>query len=139
MASTGHRAGTAAATALRARCSACHSTSLTAAAAAVSVAAAPCKLSLRHKMAHMTATGAVRVACRGLSGCAGGLRRSMEDQALPRRGYATSLSKRASGASTPPGGSVASFGGSGSFGQAAEAAVAEAAADGAVAATDGEQ
>jgi hypothetical protein len=61
----------------------------------------------------------------------------MEDQALPHRGYATSFSKRASGASTPPGGSVASFGGSGSFGRAADAAVAD--ADAAVAATDGEQ
>jgi hypothetical protein len=91
--------------------------------------AVPCKLSLRHKMAHMTATGAVRVACRGLSGSQGGLRRSMEDQALPQRGYARSISKRVSG--------VSSAGSSGSFSRAVDAAATEAAAEAAVAAADG--
>jgi hypothetical protein len=43
-------------------------------------------------MAHYSVTGAVRVACRGLSGQHGGLRRSMDCQGLPRRGYSRSLS-----------------------------------------------
>lgn len=93
-------------------------------------AAVPCKLALRHKMAHMTATGAVRVACRGLSGSHGGLRRSMEHQSLPQRGYSRSISTRTSGA--------CSAGSSGSFGHAAEVAATEAAAEAAVAAVDGE-
>lgn len=77
----------------------------------------------------MTATGAVRVACRGLSGSHGGLRRSMEDQALPQRGYSRSISQRMSG--------VSSAGSSGSFGRAVEAAATEAAAEAAIAAVDG--
>lgn len=57
----------------------------------------------------------------------------MEDQALPQRGYTHSISKRVSG---DAGGSGA---GSGSFGRAADAAMHEAAAEGAVAAVDGKQ
>jgi hypothetical protein len=57
----------------------------------------------------------------------------MEDQSLPQRGYTHSISKRVSG------GSGASLGGSGSFGRAADAAVHEVAAQGAVAAVDGKQ
>lgn len=94
----------------------------------------PCKLALRHKMAHMTATGAVRVACRGLSGSHGGLRRSMEDQSLPQRGYSRSISKRTSNGACSAGSSM----GSGSFGRAAGAAAKEAEAEAAVAAVDGD-
>lgn len=54
----------------------------------------------------MTATGAVRVACRSLSGCHGGLRRSMDDQGLPGRGYSKSLSQRRSGDGSVLSGSV---------------------------------
>jgi hypothetical protein len=57
----------------------------------------------------------------------------MEDQALPQRGYTHSISKRVSG------GSGVSGGGSGSFSRAADAAIHEAAAEGAVAAVDGKQ
>lgn len=70
------------------------------------------------------------MACRGLSGSHGGLRRSMEDQSLPQRGYSRSISKRTSG--------PCSAGSSGSFGRAAEAATTEAAAEAAVAAVDGD-
>lgn len=87
-------------------------------------------------MAHMTATGAVRVACRGLSGSHGGLRRSMEDQGLPQRGYSHSLSSKPSGGSLTPGASAVRS--SGSFGRAAAAAITEVAAEQAVAAVDAE-
>lgn len=43
-------------------------------------------------MAHYSVTGAVRVACRSLTGQTGGLRRSIDCQGLPRRGYARTLS-----------------------------------------------
>eukprot|EP00775_Hariotina_reticulata_P006688 gene6688-6911_t len=52
----------------------------------------PPRLQLNHRMAHLGVTGAVRVACRGLSGDAGGLRRSIDHQGLPHRGYAHRLS-----------------------------------------------
>ncbi|KAF8055729.1 PHOT2 [Scenedesmus sp. PABB004] len=81
---------------------------------------APAKLHLTTRVAHMGATGAARVACRGLSGSAGGLRRSMDHQGLPRRGYSRSLSRTVSG----------SGGGSGAAGEAAIAAAAAAAAAG---------
>jgi hypothetical protein len=60
-------------------------------------------------MAHYSVTGAVRVACRGLSGQHGGLRRSMDCQGLPRRGYSRSLSIDGSAAAAAAGGR---FGGS---------------------------
>lgn len=43
-------------------------------------------------MAHLGVTGAVQVACRGLSGDAGGLRRSLDHHGLPQKGYAHRLS-----------------------------------------------
>ncbi|WIA16178.1 hypothetical protein OEZ85_012892 [Tetradesmus obliquus] len=61
-------------------------------AAADGMPAAPGKVHLSTRMAHYSVTGAVRVACRGLSGQAGGLRRSMDCAGLPRRGYSRSLS-----------------------------------------------
>jgi hypothetical protein len=55
-------------------------------------------------MAHYSVTGAVRVACRGLSGQHSGLRRSMDCQGLPRRGYSRSFSIDGSAAAAAGGG-----------------------------------
>jgi PAS domain-containing protein len=53
--------------------------------AAAAAPAAP--LSLPQRLAHSSTTGAVRVACRSRMGEAGGLRRSVDWQALPKRGW----------------------------------------------------
>jgi len=62
----------------------------------------------------------------------------MEDQGLPHRGYAHSLSSKPSGGSLTPGASAA-VRSSGSFGRAAAAAITEVAAEQAVAAVDAEK
>ncbi len=64
------------------------------------LAGRPGKLRLAHKCAHMSATGAARVAVRSLSGQRGGLRRSMDNHALPQRGCSRALSGASGGASS---------------------------------------
>lgn len=87
-------------------------------------AAAPAKLALSTRTAHMGVTGAVRVAARALSGSCGGLRRSMDDGGLPRRGYAA---RRLSGEQGSSRGSSGGGGGAAQRPPASDAAVARAA------------
>lgn len=58
--------------------------------------AGPAPYRLTHKMAHYGVTGAVRVACRSLSGVQGGLRRSLDCSGLPRKGCSRHNSSLAS-------------------------------------------